>query len=165
STLADGRPAVLGPAVPPVDRLDGCHLGRPTRHGDPVAADRLQARLDLEEPPARTRSPSRRPGGSSTDPTDVHGEPPLGCATDSWGASEVGHRDFPGNSVQVRRPPSEAAIADLANLPKEPPGEPRLRGLLRRPTVLFKVLFVFVVVAHERRRVVHFNVTATPTAQ
>jgi putative transposase len=33
------------------------------------------------------------------------------------------------------------------------------------PTVLFKVLFVFVVLAHERRRVVHINVTDTPTAQ
>jgi hypothetical protein len=31
--------------------------------------------------------------------------------------------------------------------------------------VLFKVLFVFVVLAHERRRVVHINVTDTPTAQ
>ena len=33
------------------------------------------------------------------------------------------------------------------------------------PTVLFKVLFVFVVLAHERRRVVHVNVTDAPTAQ
>src|SRR4029453_15926790 len=33
------------------------------------------------------------------------------------------------------------------------------------PTVLFKVLFVFVILAHERRRVVHLNVTDTPTAQ
>ena len=33
------------------------------------------------------------------------------------------------------------------------------------PTVLFKVLFVFVVLAHDRRRVVHVNVTDTPTAQ
>ena len=33
------------------------------------------------------------------------------------------------------------------------------------PTVMFKVLFVFVVLAHERRRVVHFNVTDAPTAQ
>jgi putative transposase len=33
------------------------------------------------------------------------------------------------------------------------------------PTVLFKVLFVFVVLAHERRRVVHINVTDAPTAQ
>jgi putative transposase len=32
-------------------------------------------------------------------------------------------------------------------------------------TVLFKVLFVFVVLAHERRRVVHINVTDAPTAQ
>ena len=33
------------------------------------------------------------------------------------------------------------------------------------PTVLFKVLFVFIVLAHDRRRVVHVNVTDTPTAQ
>ena len=30
---------------------------------------------------------------------------------------------------------------------------------------MFKVLFVFVVLAHERRRVVHINVTDAPTAQ
>jgi hypothetical protein len=29
------------------------------------------------------------------------------------------------------------------------------------PTVKFKVLFVFVILAHDRRRVVHLNVTAT----
>ena len=33
------------------------------------------------------------------------------------------------------------------------------------PTVMFKVLFVFVVLAHDRRRVVHINVTDAPTAQ
>ena len=33
------------------------------------------------------------------------------------------------------------------------------------PMVFFKVLFVFVVLAHDRRRVVHVNVTDTPTAQ
>src|SRR5262249_11050506 len=33
------------------------------------------------------------------------------------------------------------------------------------PTVMFKVLFVFVVLAHDRRRVVHVNVTDAPTAQ
>jgi putative transposase len=32
-------------------------------------------------------------------------------------------------------------------------------------TVWFEVLFVLVVLAHERRRVVHFNVTAHPTAE
>ena len=33
------------------------------------------------------------------------------------------------------------------------------------PTIMFKVLFVFVVLAHNRRRVVHMNVTDAPTAQ
>ena len=33
------------------------------------------------------------------------------------------------------------------------------------PTVRFKVLFVLVVLAHHRRRVLHFNVTEHPTAQ
>src|SRR5215813_1870571 len=33
------------------------------------------------------------------------------------------------------------------------------------PTVHLRVLFVFVVLAHERRRVLHFNVTEHPTAE
>jgi transposase InsO family protein len=32
------------------------------------------------------------------------------------------------------------------------------------PTALFQVLYVFVVLRHDRRRVVHFNVTAHPTS-
>jgi putative transposase len=33
------------------------------------------------------------------------------------------------------------------------------------PTVTFKVLFVFIALAHARRRIIHFNVTEHPTAQ
>ena len=33
------------------------------------------------------------------------------------------------------------------------------------PTVTYKLLFVFVILAHERRRIVHFNVTEHPTTQ
>jgi putative transposase len=33
------------------------------------------------------------------------------------------------------------------------------------PTVTFKVLFVFIMLAHERRRIIHFNITEHPTAQ
>jgi putative transposase len=33
------------------------------------------------------------------------------------------------------------------------------------PTVTYRVLFVLLILAHERRRVVHFNVTEHPTAQ
>jgi putative transposase len=33
------------------------------------------------------------------------------------------------------------------------------------PTIRFKMLFVFVVLSHDRRKVIHFNVTKSPTAQ
>ncbi|MGH9880088.1 MAG: hypothetical protein ACRD6N_01530 [Pyrinomonadaceae bacterium] len=33
------------------------------------------------------------------------------------------------------------------------------------PTVSFRLLFVFVVLAHQRRHAIHFNVTAHPTAE
>jgi transposase InsO family protein len=33
------------------------------------------------------------------------------------------------------------------------------------PTIRFQVLYVFLVLAHDRRRVVHFNVTAHPTTE
>jgi hypothetical protein len=33
------------------------------------------------------------------------------------------------------------------------------------PTVTFRVLFVLVILAHDRRRIVHFNITEHPTAQ
>ena len=33
------------------------------------------------------------------------------------------------------------------------------------PTVKFRILFVFIVLAHDRRQIVHFNVTEHPTAQ
>src|SRR5579864_5582097 len=33
------------------------------------------------------------------------------------------------------------------------------------PTIRFQVLYVFLVLAHDRRRMVHFNVTAHPTAE
>ena len=33
------------------------------------------------------------------------------------------------------------------------------------PTVRFQILYVFLVLAHDRRRVIHFAVTAHPTAE
>ena len=63
--------------------------------------------------------------------------------------------------VRVRKPPSQTWRTFLTN---------HVQTLVSVdfftvPTVTFKVLFVFVILAHERRRVVHFNVTDAPTAQ
>ena len=32
------------------------------------------------------------------------------------------------------------------------------------PTITFKILYVFVVLSHDRRKIVHFNITSSPTA-
>lgn len=145
--------------------LDGCRLHRPTRYRDPMAADRLQTLLGLEEPPEWTGPPGRRPGGPNAHPTDVQVQPPLGRAADSRGTPETGGRDLQAAVskylVRHRRPPSQTWRTFL---------DTHLGSLVSVdffvvPTVMFKVLFVFVVLAHDRRRVVHINVTDTPTAQ
>ena len=33
------------------------------------------------------------------------------------------------------------------------------------PTIRFQILYVFLVLAHDRRRILHFGVTARPTAE
>ena len=63
--------------------------------------------------------------------------------------------------VRRRRPPSQTWRTFLANHV----GSLVSVDFFTVPTVLFKVLFVFVVLAHDRRRVVHVNVTDAPTAQ
>jgi transposase InsO family protein len=63
--------------------------------------------------------------------------------------------------VRHRKPPSQTWRTFLDN---------HVRSLVSVdfftvPTIRFQVLYVFLVLAHDRRRVVHFNVTAHPTAQ
>ena len=159
------RPHVLGPARPPVARLDGCRLRRPTCDCDPVAADRLQALLDLEEPPERARPPGRRPGGPSAHPTNARANP-------LWGAPRI-HGELQKLGLEI----SQATVSKYLVRHRKPPSQTWQTFLDNHigslvsvdffvvPTVLFKVLFVFVVLAHDRRRIVHVNVTDTPTAQ
>ena len=63
--------------------------------------------------------------------------------------------------VRGGKPPSQAWKTFLENHI----GELVSIDFLTVPTLSFRVLFVFVVLAHERRRVVHFNVTDSPTAK
>src|SRR2546430_1821110 len=62
--------------------------------------------------------------------------------------------------LRPRRPPSQAWRAFLTNHAKD------LIGLdfFTVPTATFRVLFALVVLSHDRRRLVHFNVTEHPTA-
>ena len=63
--------------------------------------------------------------------------------------------------VRRRQPPSQTWRAFLNNHVKTLVSV----DFFTVPTIRFQVLYVFLVLAHDRRRILHFNVTPHPTAQ
>jgi putative transposase len=96
----------------------------------------------------------------------------MSKANPLWGAPRI-HGELQKLGVEI----SQAAVSKYLVRHRRPPSQTwrtfldnHLGNLVAVdffvvPTVLCKVLFVFVVLAHERRRVLHINVTDTPTAQ
>ena len=96
----------------------------------------------------------------------------MSRANPLWGAPRI-HGEIQKLGLEI----SQAAVSKYLGRRRTPPSQTwrtfldnHLETLVSVdffvvPTVLFKVLFVFVVLAHERRRVVHVNVTDAPTAR
>src|SRR5215467_5073758 len=73
----------------------------------------------------------------------------------------VGESSVTKNMVRRRKPPSQTWRTLLEN---------RLSQIVSVdfftvPTIRFQVLYVFLVLAHDRRRILHFNVSRHPTAE
>src|SRR6266568_8412532 len=73
---------------------------------------------------------------------------------------EISERTVSRLMPKCRKPPSQTWKAFLNNHVQHLVSV----DFFTVPTVSFRVLFVFVVLVHHRRRVVHFNVTVHPTA-
>jgi hypothetical protein len=74
---------------------------------------------------------------------------------------EIGETSVGKYLVRSRRPPSQRWRTFLEN---------HLKSMVSVdffvvPTIRFQILYVFLVLAHERRRIVHFAVTAHPSAE
>jgi putative transposase len=74
---------------------------------------------------------------------------------------DIGETSVSKYLVRSRKPPSQTWRTFLEN---------HLQSLVSVdffavPTIRFQILYVFLVLAHERRRIVHFAVTAHPTAE
>jgi transposase InsO family protein len=74
---------------------------------------------------------------------------------------EVGETSVSKYMIRRRRPPSQTWKTFLTN---------HISSMVSIdfftvPTIRFQVLYVFLVLAHDRRRIVHFAVTAHPTAE
>jgi putative transposase len=74
---------------------------------------------------------------------------------------DVGETSVGKYMVRGRKPPSQTWRTFLENHVKSMVSV----DFFTVPTVRFQVLYVFLVLAHDRRRIVHFNVTAHPTAE
>ena len=95
----------------------------------------------------------------------------MSTANPGWGSPRI-VGELAKLGIRVAKATAEKYMAR----PRKPPS-PTWRAFLNNhvnlvfvdffvvPTVSFKVLFVFVVLAHARRRIVHFNITEHPTAQ
>src|SRR5262249_81282 len=74
---------------------------------------------------------------------------------------DIGESSVSNYRVRCRKPPSQSWRTFLEN---------HLTQLVSIdfftvPTIRFQVLYVFLVLAHDRRRILHFNVPAPPTAE
>jgi len=96
----------------------------------------------------------------------------MSTANPTWGSPRI-----VGELAKLGIPVAKATVEKYMVRPRQSPS-PTWRAFLDNhvkdlvsvdffvvPTVAFKVLFVFIVLAHARRRIVHFNVTEHPTAQ
>jgi transposase InsO family protein len=74
---------------------------------------------------------------------------------------DIGETSVSKYVVRRRNPPSQTWRTFLENHIKSTVSI----DFFTVPTIRFQVLYVFLVLAHDRRRIVHFNVTAHPTAE
>src|SRR6266566_1414715 len=155
----------MGVAIQSLERL-AIFLGhRQAGNRHRLAPQGLPAVLDLESP--------SRPVWSTGVPKDVRElirrmsrENPL------WGAPrihgellklgiDVGETSVGKYMVRGRKPPSQTWRTFLENHVKTLVSV----DFFTVPTIRFQILYVFLVLAHDRRRILHFAVTAHPTAE
>jgi putative transposase len=74
---------------------------------------------------------------------------------------DVGESSVSKYMVHGRKPPSQTWRTFLENHAKQLVSI----DFFTVPTIRFQILYVFLVLAHDRRRILHFNVTAHPTAE
>ena len=117
------------------------------------------------------RSTRTRPGRPSTDAAIRALVGTMAAANPLWGAPRI-HGELCKLGLTV----SERTVSRLLRRPRRPSSQTWRTFLTNHvatlvsmdfftvPTLTGRVLFVFVLLAHQRRRIVHFNITEHPTA-
>jgi len=148
--------------------LGGVALGiedRQARHGYCLASECTPEVLDLESAARQAGTPA-----ISAELRALIGR--MSRENPGWGAPHV-HGEFLKLGIDI----SETSMSKYLVRSRKPPSqtwrtflENHLESLVSVdffsvPTIRFQILYVFLVLAHELRRIVHFAVTAHPTAE
>lgn len=120
----------------------------------------------------RWKSRNSRPGRPPVDAETRKLIRQMQSANVGWGAPRI-HGELLKLGINI----SQATVSKYMASQQKPPSQ-TWRTFLENhtdgiagidfftvPTATFRILYVFVVLSHDRRHVVHFNVTAHPTAQ
>ena len=159
------RPIAVGMAVADLVRVAPPHRDRAARHGRALAPQRLAPVLVVaQRQPKQTRSSGHRSRVAGADPPHDAREPragdTCGCSVSSASlAFQIGLQTVRRYRGEVPRPPSPSKRTFLIN------HRPKLWAcdFFTVQTATFRTLFVFFIIAHERRPLVHLNVIPHPT--
>jgi hypothetical protein len=130
-----------------------------------LASQRLSPVLGLEGPKRKAGVANRAKGGARVD-SDHEPREPL------WGAprihgellklgTDIGETSVSKYLKRCHKPPSQIWRTFLDNHVKSMVSV----DFFTVPTIRFQILYVFLILAHDRLRILHFGVTACPTAE
>jgi len=158
-------PTFLDVAVARLARLALGSCPRETGNSRCLASQRFPILLDLEKPARASRETFDSQGRPRADPQHEQSQSALGSSAGSWRNPQTRNRALAGDRRQVHAPVSKATFANLAHVSRKSQQRTVSIDFFTVPTITFHVLYVFLALAHDRRRVIHFNVTAHPTAE
>ncbi len=84
-----------------------------------LAPEGISCVLDLEIQARQTRAASGAQRCPRTHPSNVSGEPIVGCSSHPRRTHEIGNRGIGGDCIEVHVAVSEATVADVADVPYE----------------------------------------------
>jgi hypothetical protein len=137
---------------------------RQTEHRHRVASARISLVLDLEGSSWKNRQAQCSKGNSRIDPNDEPRKRSLGRTPHSQRVAQAWHQDLSGLGCQVHGTKTQITFAKLEDIPQQSRGTTCLHRLLHRSNRDVSSPVCVPVIKHDRRRVVHFNITEHPTA-
>jgi transposase InsO family protein len=156
----------VGLAFVRLERIADQCLHHQSSNCDCLASQGLSTLLDLEGATWQARPADRAASGARADPDHEQRKPDMGRSAYSRRAFEARNRHRRDQREQIHGSAEKTALPDLEDLPCEPCEEHGFGRLLHgADDPVSDPICVSLVLAHDRRRILHFAVTAHPTAE